>query len=85
MRPDHYGKGYFSNYRTNAFNEYLHQCSVCGWNEDEDCLEVHHIDENRDNNSLDNLIILCPNCHRKLTSGKYLLVDRQQIIKKKKE
>lgn len=26
-------------------------------------LEIHHIDGNRKNNSLDNLQILCPNCH----------------------
>ena len=26
-------------------------------------LEIHHVDGNRDNNGLDNLQILCPNCH----------------------
>ena len=45
-------------------------------------LEVHHIDENRANNELDNLIVLCPICHRKLTTGKYELINRTEIIKK---
>ena len=80
LRP-HYKNGKYV-YRERAFNEYPHKCAVCGWNEDEDILEVHHIDSNTSNNSLDNLIILCPTCHRKITLGKYELVDRCKIIKK---
>lgn len=82
LRPEHYGKanGLYS-YREHAFEAYPHQCAVCGWNEDEDVLEVHHIDENRQHNDLDNLIILCPNCHGKLTSHKYKLVNRCKIEK----
>lgn len=63
-----------NNYRNVAFANYKHECAVCGWNEDADILEVHHIDENREHNELENLIILCPICHRKLTSKKYKLV-----------
>lgn len=81
LRPNHYGTLGINNYRTYAFNFYPHQCAVCSWNEDEDILEVHHIDENRQHNELDNLIILCPNCHRKLTSHKYKLIDRCKIEK----
>ena len=82
LRPDHYGQGYgLHSYRERAFEKYPHQCAVCGWNEDEDILEVHHIDENRQHNDLDNLIILCPTCHRKLTSHKYKLIDRCKIEK----
>ena len=54
-------------YRRIAFEKYEHKCALCGWNEDERILEVHHIDENRKNNKLNNLIILCPICHRYLT------------------
>lgn len=81
MRPNHYDTGEH-NYRKHSFAKYEHKCAVCGWNEDEDVLEVHHIDENRNNNSVNNLIILCPTCHRKLTTHKYELVDRKTIIKK---
>ena len=78
IRPDHYGTA-TKNYREKAFKEYSHKCAVCGYDEDKDILEVHHIDENRENNEIDNLIILCPICHRKLTSHKYILRNKQII------
>lgn len=82
MRPDHFGTGTgISSYRPKAFKHYEHKCAICLWDEDEDMLDVHHIDENRLNNELNNLIILCPICHRKLTSHKYKLVERKQIVK----
>ncbi len=37
-------------------------CQKCGYAKDK-ILQVHHIDENRNNNDLDNLQLLCPNCH----------------------
>ena len=79
MRPAHYGATSL-NYRATAFRAYEHKCAICGWDEDEDVLEVHHIDEDRSNNNEDNLIILCPICHRKLTSHKYNLISREQIV-----
>lgn len=71
LRPNHYGK-ISSDYRTLAFRNYEHKCSCCGWEEDERILEVHHIDENHNNNEITNLVILCPTCHRKITLGYYL-------------
>jgi hypothetical protein len=41
-------------------------CEKCGINEwmgQKITLELHHIDGNRINNRLENLVILCPNCH----------------------
>lgn len=45
------------------------KCELCGWaqkrmpsDEFTPC-ELHHKDGNSHNHSLDNLIILCPNCH----------------------
>lgn len=80
IHPNHYNDGKAS-YRKIAFRNYSHECSNCKWDEDENILEVHHIDGNRQNSKLNNLIILCPTCHRKLTSGLYLL-ENQKIIKK---
>lgn len=42
------------------------KCELCGitfWNGVHLPLELHHKDCNHFNNSLDNLMILCPNCH----------------------
>ncbi len=80
LRPDHYGKLLGkSSYRSLAFRNYSHKCAVCGWDEDEDILQVHHIDEDRNNCNIDNLIILCPTCHWKLTMKKYKLYNNQII------
>jgi hypothetical protein len=78
IRPDHFGTT-LKDYRTTAFRHYEHKCELCDWDEDIDFLEVHHIDENRKNNNLENLIILCPICHKKLTTHKYKLENRKII------
>ena len=42
------------------------KCNICGlsqWLNDPIPLELHHIDGNHENNNLDNLSVLCPNCH----------------------
>jgi 5-methylcytosine-specific restriction endonuclease McrA len=44
-----------------------HKCQGCGgreWRGREIPLELHHIDCDHSNNSLDNLMLLCPNCHK---------------------
>ena len=43
-----------------------HRCEICEndkWLDQKIPLDLHHIDGNRFNNSLDNLQILCKNCH----------------------
>jgi 5-methylcytosine-specific restriction endonuclease McrA len=45
-----------------AFDYYPNKCCVCNKTQR---LEVHHIDSNRYNNSIKNLIILCISCHSK--------------------
>ena len=51
-----------SNYARLAFRSYEHICTNCGFDQ-EAALVVHHIDYNRNNDELDNLMILCSNCH----------------------
>lgn len=44
----------------------IYLCESCGldsWQGNNLTLELHHIDGDRNNNSLNNLKILCPNCH----------------------
>lgn len=40
-----------------------HICELNKWRENSLTLEIHHIDGNNCNNVLDNLQLLCPNCH----------------------
>ena len=47
---------------------HYNKCQLCGWGELNIYtgivpLEVHHIDNDPDNNTEDNLELLCPNCH----------------------
>jgi len=54
--------------RRYLFEKYKNKCSICKWNKKHSVtgnvpLEVDHIDGNAENNSEDNLRLLCPNCH----------------------
>jgi 5-methylcytosine-specific restriction endonuclease McrA len=41
----------------------IKECERCGYNEVAAVLGVHHKDRNRKNNAIENLEVLCPNCH----------------------
>jgi Zn finger protein HypA/HybF involved in hydrogenase expression len=46
--------------------EHGNKCWTCGiteWNNKSIVMELEHIDGNSENNSLDNLSLICPNCH----------------------
>nr|WP_322626451.1 HNH endonuclease signature motif containing protein [uncultured Flavobacterium sp.] len=43
-------------------------CPFC-MNSDVGHFEIHHIDEDRTNNEFNNLILVCPTCHSKITKG----------------
>lgn len=68
-------------YRRNAFEAYPHKCDICGWDKDERIMEVHHLDENRSNNHIDNLRILCPICHKYLTLHLYDYETLKEMFK----
>lgn len=56
-----------------------HCCAIKGCNE-HTYLEIHHIDENRENNSIENLILLCDK-HHKMAHAK--VIDRKALRKYK--
>jgi transposase len=42
------------------------RCGITEWMGGDVPLELHHLDENHFNNNLDNLVILCSNCHAQI-------------------
>ena len=46
------------------------KCEKCGYDK-EPVLEMHHIKQRKDggSNELDNLLLLCPNCHGEIHHG----------------
>lgn len=54
-------------------------CPFCT-NDDVGQFQIHHIDEDPSNNEHFNLLLLCPNCHSKITKED---ISRQDVIDKK--
>jgi len=52
-------------------------CILCGNKID---LQIHHKDENRSNNQISNLIILCRSCHSKQHRGKEWYKKMQKFL-----
>lgn len=64
-------------YKKFLIEKYGEECMECGWCEvniysGKIPIELEHIDGNSENNSLDNLKILCPNCHSLTSTYKAL-------------
>ncbi len=70
-------------YKTKALlqKEIHSQCPFCS-NEDVEHFQVHHIDENPMNNDFNNLMMLCPNCHSKITKGD---IKMNTVLKRKNQ
>lgn len=49
------------------------KCVVCG---EKEVIDVHHLDENRENNDPKNLIPLCPTHHAYIHRGKKYLIEK---------
>lgn len=54
--------------RNYLLQKHNYRCEKCGWGEINQFtkkvpLQIHHIDGNSENNTEDNLQVLCPNCH----------------------
>lgn len=44
-------------------------CVICGYNRMKRVLEIHHLDKNHSNNKIENLLTLCPTCHKEKHYG----------------
>ena len=51
-----------SKYRVWAYETFGKKCMACG---SVKCITIHHKDENRFNNNISNLQVLCRSCHQK--------------------
>lgn len=74
IQPSHYSDSTSVHiYRSVALRNYPNQCHHCGYDEHIELLQVHHIDSDRANNALGNLVILCPTHHWAITIGKAVM------------
>lgn len=63
-----------SSYTKDAFSTYVNECAICRFSE-KAALQVHHIDVDRLNNNIDNLIILCANHHCMVHYGSLVISE----------
>ena len=76
------------NYRKLAFEHYRDRlfCAHCGFGISE-VLEVAHLDGQRYNNDISNLVLLCPTCHKMLdldlisTNTMIQMRDRPRVVR----
>ena len=61
IMPAHYGSTEGKRSYRRKFKNFV--CTRCGYDEFKSSVQVHHIDEDRNNNDMTNLILLCSNCH----------------------
>ena len=74
--------------KTYLFKKYDNKCARCGWGErniytNNIPLEIEHIDGNYRNNSEENLILLCPNCHALTSTYKGANLNNGRKTRKK--
>lgn len=65
-------------YRKICFSIWKAECIICGFDK---VIDVHHLDENHNNNTATNLIPLCPNHHKMYHTTQYKQEVLMQIKK----
>jgi hypothetical protein len=73
LNPDSKG----SSYVDICFSFHQRKCVVC---KEFRCIEVHHLDSDRKNNSPTNLVPLCPTHHRFWHNPKYKSIIEQTVL-----
>lgn len=73
----------WKSYRTICFKKWEKKCLICGYDR---VVQVHHLNGNHNDNSIDNLIPLCANHHEEMHSPLYfdelkqILINKYQLI-----
>jgi hypothetical protein len=78
IQPSHYGTAGID-YRSLFAEEEL-ICARCGYDEFKSCVDIHHIDHDRENNDKSNLIPLCSNCHQGIHRGCWKIDELRAIV-----
>jgi hypothetical protein len=65
-------------YRRLCFSVKKKECVICKFSA---VVEVHHLDEDKANNKIENLIPLCPNHHKMIHTKKYEKQIKQELAK----
>jgi len=65
------------NYRSTCFSHHKKECIICG---EVNIVEVHHFDEDKENNLPENLVPICPT-HHKYYHSRYKSLVENTIIK----
>jgi len=70
--------------RSQAINKYGNKCELCGYGLS---LDTHHITPKKlgGQHEVDNLTVLCPNCHALLTRNIFILKSRKDLSKIRKK
>lgn len=70
--------------RSQAIKKYGNKCELCGYGL---TLDAHHVQPKHDGgpHEIENLMVLCPNCHALFTRRKLKLKNRNDILETKKE
>lgn len=69
----------YHNINYESYKKLTKKCILCGF---EKVVELHHLDENKENNSEANLVGLCPNHHKMLHDFKFR-GEVRQLLKEK--
>ena len=81
----HLDKAKINNYRKwhnldiEVYKRVTNKCILCGFDK---VVELHHLDENKKNNSERNLVGLCPNHHKMLHDFKFRKEIRKMLSEK---
>lgn len=63
-------------YRDLCFSFHKEECCLCGWNLS---VDVHHVNENHDDNRIENMVPLCANHHRVIHMNEYKEKYQEQV------
>ena len=78
------GKGRIKRYLAEMFGNRCSVCEIDSWNGKDIVLELEHKDGNSENNSKENVCLICPNCHSQTSTYKGANKGNGRYIRRKR-